>query len=401
MPSQDANLIFLQLPPRLDTPSQTIPWPGSLDPKLSYLAEGAANILYRVQTCPRLPDGFQKAIPTSLSQVPKIELGLLRLRKTPLNDAEYNDVKAGHDLWRVFIAPHFAEENLVQQGLIELPGAVIGARNAELQGHDRDGTRVGKRSGVYLDARQEVGLLVTDMTIRGGVTGRELWDPRYAEGLWALEFKPKWLAQSPSAPKEAKRCRTCALRARRAVEAKEADALEMKALEQKLNPVTPAEILGLDMDRDEGQTKSWCPLRLVEEGLQGVRDVLAIVAREQKVNITDAALDRTAAHLVDKGILTRLRDAQVKLDPRGIHKTDKLSWDLRSAMTLRDCSLLMKIPKSAHFGIEARFGDLDLKSGEKYGKWREIEDGLLDKGWYVALERGNNGTEGVCLLADA
>jgi len=39
--------------------------------------------------------------------------------------------------------------------------------------------------------------------------------------------------------------------------------------------------------------------------------------------------------------------------------------------------------------IEARLGDLDLKSsaGEKAAYWRRLERSLIDEGWYTGTER--------------
>ena len=43
-----------------------------------------------------------------------------------------------------------------------------------------------------------------------------------------------------------------------------------------------------------------------------------------------------------------------------------------------------------HGKIEARLGDLDLKSsaGEKAEYWRTLERTLIDGGWYTGTERG-------------
>ncbi len=51
--------------------------------------------------------------------------------------------------------------------------------------------------------------------------------------------------------------------------------------------------------------------------------------------------------------------------------------------------------------IEARLGDLDLKSptGIKVEYWRNLEEQLIDGGWYTATEKGNAAHESSCQLA--
>jgi len=50
--------------------------------------------------------------------------------------------------------------------------------------------------------------------------------------------------------------------------------------------------------------------------------------------------------------------------------------------------------------IEARLGDLDLKSSnrKKAEYWRNLEEQLTDAGWYTATERENAAHENYCRL---
>lgn len=50
--------------------------------------------------------------------------------------------------------------------------------------------------------------------------------------------------------------------------------------------------------------------------------------------------------------------------------------------------------------IEARLGDLDLKSSnrKKAEYWRNLEEQLTDGGWYTATERANAAHESYCRL---
>ena len=368
--------------------SDHVPWPKSQQPELIFLAEGAANILYRVH--PNLTVSLEHA---PSNKVPQAELGLLRLRKVPPRESEYNEVRAGHELWRLHIAPHFAKENVVQQCVIEIPPSVFQAANLSLQQDESRGKRLLNRCGTFLDENQKAGLLVTDMTVTDA-------EKKSSDGLWALEMKPKWLAQSPSAPAGATRCRNCALRMLRASERQQSSEGFGSPANGVHSPISTQTSPPKPSENSAGEIpkRAWCPLRLVHGDIAAIRQVLTILAHQQGQCISDEGLDRTAIHLSSTGIFNRLRDAQVKLDPNGASVDQEASIDLRSAMTLRDCSLLMKVPKNTGKPIEARFGDLDLKSGEKLGKWRQIEDRLIQGGWYTGTGKAIGEAE-VCLLA--
>lgn len=66
---------------------------------------------------------------------------------------------------------------------------------------------------------------------------------------------------------------------------------------------------------------------------------------------------------------------------------------------MADCEV-PKIPVNGGGEIEARLGDLDLKSGmggkEEY--WKGLERGLIDEGWYMGTDRGGMNGGNRCLL---
>ena len=49
--------------------------------------------------------------------------------------------------------------------------------------------------------------------------------------------------------------------------------------------------------------------------------------------------------------------------------------------------MFIKLPDNDQ-EIEARIGDLDVKSSEKGAYWRETEEKLIREGWYEGKERG-------------
>jgi inositol-pentakisphosphate 2-kinase len=143
---------------------------------LQYLAEGAANVVYKLR--PSHKD-------------------LLRLRKTQ-SSVRYSEIVHSFE---TVMAPFFPNDALIHPILFKLPDVevLIPRLNKALLAREASGGRPDQRCGVYLATNEEHGIFVQDMT------------PRHEKERF-IEFKPKWLIQSPSAPAKAKRCRTCALR---------------------------------------------------------------------------------------------------------------------------------------------------------------------------------------------
>jgi inositol-pentakisphosphate 2-kinase len=194
-----------------------------------------------------------------------------------------------------------------------------------------------------------------------------------------IEIKPKWLAQSPTAPPNAIRCRTCAL--------------------QVVKPKDPKKYI--------------CPLQL----LDGSWDVVypwilgridEQVSKQSTTTGTSKTMDQTnsiAAHLttyITKGdgqaLLQHLRSLQRKLDHHGVlyrarmnnstqEIRDVFDSNLRLAMTLRDCSLFIRIQYNSAgadaSSIECKLGDLDFKSADKIDDWLEKENELLKSDAYT------------------
>lgn len=285
--------------------------------------------------------------------------------------------------WLRLVKPLFDEDHIVDQCLVEIKTAkVIERLNKELEGWEKwpypiKGSlrsmdrRPTKRHGIYL-ADDEHGLLVTDMT-----PGRK--SPSYAEALLTLDsgelseevtqFKPKWLLPSPSAPPGSVRCRQCARVARLGAEMARQDP-----------PITP---------------NRFCPLDLVSEYS---RDVELVALQMERSPAKAARLQRW---LETNTVLPRLRDMQRKFDPEGIFKSDPTTEEFRLAMTLRDCTLFLRMPglDEDDDKIEARLGDLDVKSPAKADYWRKCEQELIDEGWYTGTEKEEDRQPLTCSLS--
>ena len=132
------------------------------------------------------------------------------------------------------------------------------------------------------------------------------------DGVVAVEFKPKWLAQSPTAPKGARRCRTCALRALRKLQGQ--DAVE------------------------EGG--GLCPLVLVQGD---EREIRRLVERVLDCGLSERVRERMVDWVLKSELMRRLRDVQVEMDPKGVLVEGKGGKELGTAMSLRDATLFLKV----------------------------------------------------------
>ncbi|KAL6716811.1 Inositol-pentakisphosphate 2-kinase [Lecanora helva] len=356
---------------------------GLSDLRLQYLAEGAANVVYRI--LPPDPDSGQKTaadlyfenydldsdtpLPTEIPPLqidPVLNGKLVRLRKDLPTTAPTSDSQSHFE---AMIKPLFQTENLVEAVLFEPSSDLLISCNKELRRMEADGTRPAKRHGDYLVEDEKHGCLISDMSCP---------DP---ERFKCFEFKPKWLVQSPSAPAGSRRCRTCALRA-------------MKKSKKSENPET--------------SKAAFCPLNLVSIDkaklsifVEHMLELNPKRDRSKDADVTAAERERLMEFLYKNPLLDRLRDLQLELDPDGVFKADLMSPTFLAAMTLRDCTLYLKVPTSGKGGIEARLGDLDLKtsSGKKAEYWRSLESQLIDGGWYKATEEGNTSQENLCQLS--
>ncbi|KAF4246523.1 hypothetical protein CNMCM8980_008506 [Aspergillus fumigatiaffinis] len=321
--------------------------------QLIYLAEGGANIIYRIASAPSPchigpTDTYSASGPHFI--VPEEFKGkLLRLRKETKTGISYQEIARNFDRT---IRPLFSPDELVDQELVYLPSGLVQRCNEQLSAAERNGERPKKRQGVYLSVTEPYGLLVTDMTTF------------CAPDTVLAELKPKWLLQSPSAPVNARRCRTCALR-------------DMKNHQSR---------------RAGGSEElSFCPLDLVSDKFENV-----LRAAKYVKGCEDQA--RLARILYRNPTLQKLLTHQKAMRDVGLHGPSAQSREQSLAMTLRDCTMFIKIPRDEMGPVEIRLGDLDLKTGAggKAQYWLNLESQLIAGGWYLGNNSGLSPSE--CLL---
>ena len=291
---------------------------GLLDVQLEYLAEGAANVVYRI----RPPDidldpstaadlqienydyDSDTPLPTEIPPLqldPRLKSKLVRLRKNlphalPVEDSQRH--------FKTIIQPLFSKENLIESELFKLSPSLLEDCNSTLRKMEKSGMRPAKRSGVYLTENPRYGCLITDMT----------W--LVDDTIVSLEFKPKWLAQSPTAPPGSKRCRSCALKA-------------MK----KAGSTSQPEMLNAGS----------CPLNLMSSDKAKIKLFVDYVMESNLKRPSQDVQRRLIDFLYQNPLLKRVKRLQLDLDPHGVFRADLMSSDFLAAMTLRDCSLFLRV----------------------------------------------------------
>jgi hypothetical protein len=177
---------------RLDSAGDDNSSPGV---HIDYVAEGAANVIW------------------SLNREPLVRDKLLRVRKGTWAGEGKDPPAKGRpppflsssqvlDFYQTKVRPLFEDGQLVEQELIHIDAGVIAKCNARLDELERASSRPIGRHRWHIKHDEYFGLLVTSML-------------PISQKSALFHFKPKWLAQSPTAPANARRCRTCALAARR------------------------------------------------------------------------------------------------------------------------------------------------------------------------------------------
>jgi inositol-pentakisphosphate 2-kinase len=197
-----------------------------------------------------------------------------------------------------------------------------------------------------------------------------------------LEFKPKWLSQSLSAPDGAVRCRNCAN--------------EEQKYDRRGSDTT-------------GKGIALCPLDLLHCGSEPRTLELVTRSLPIKPGISDARRERLHRWLQGTHLFHHLRNKQLEKDrvgplpATGEGLRDQDRDDLALAMTLRDCSCYVCVPADENKPVRAKLADLDRKNAKagKLDYWRRTEQSLLD--YYSAklkparvtncrLERERSGT---------
>ncbi|KAA8911070.1 hypothetical protein TRICI_003932 [Trichomonascus ciferrii] len=295
-------------------------------------AEGGANVLYTNEG--------------------RLAGKLLRLRKKHKYKVSTKEV---YDFMKDELVPYLGNTWIIRFELVRVPRGFYSAL-----GNTKE----------KLDLSEEYGLLVenarfdqiedirpsrkTDLTY-GSLEIRKL---QHGTTSVFLEFKPKWLVQSPNAPASAKCCRTCAHRAM------------------------------------TNRPKGFCPLDLGSGDPYRVRRAVKALLGNAVNNNEIPLEDIVTTYFLETNLLQSLRRLQA-LDTRGIlnyHESKDLDKNFFLAMSSRDCTLFLEIfdqnvggntPVSVngtYYWVKAKLADLDLKNPKKRSQWAAVEANLQP--WY-------------------
>lgn len=347
---------------------------------LDYLAEGAANVIYSVAV----------ETPATLSQ--HSNCCVMRLRKDLSFTKPSKEVIADFEN---AISPLFHEHDptlLLEHSLYKLTPELVATLNDELHEMDcvdlsalsADAVRAPARAPPIRHHHRRHVYLPSYEDEQHGILMQNLQGP----GIdWLVEFKPKWLLQSPSAPADARNCRTCALNAMRRNAGKAQGRGDSGFCPMDLLLSSSSQHEEDDNDNDKVLERALARIWPVEDGIDQF-----VVAFRDKV----------------QPALRHLLTLQRKFNHVGVeHFNNPDANEFGVAMALRDCSVFLALKRldedaggagggggSTGGGLEisdVKFADLDLKSteGGKVQKWAAMEQELLDGGWYHHTVEGS------------
>ncbi|RMI97948.1 hypothetical protein BHE90_012653 [Fusarium euwallaceae] len=309
--------------------------PGTRPLKL--VGEGAANVV------------FELAVPEGFPWAHEFKGWLLRVAKAPTNGqpARFNYLKQ-QEFYAKQITP-FLKTHAIQQQLVVLRNSnIIPKLNAFLLSIDHE--RKEKFRGSFL-SESNWGLLVEDMRVP---------DPKNSI---LVEFKPKWLNQSPSAPRNAIRCRQCAM--------------ELFNFLRDPNP-----------SRHIPERKP-CPLTLANPDAPDAVSSPFRFAPKLASMADNPIVRELLAKTADHQVLRDLRWLQNFADSDGPLNAKKDDPMFSLAMTVRDCTCFVQMNLGPGVAPEkrlrVRLGDFDLKDTDmKFRRWTSAEHDLIDSACYTA-----------------
>ncbi|KAK7749061.1 Inositol-pentakisphosphate 2-kinase [Diatrype stigma] len=351
--------------------------------EFEYLAEGRANVVFSIRDTAEADlggtgtgAGTGAPAPPSPPPVGQFRGTLLRVPKTTpgVTPCDYATLQRFHE---EAVERRVGREHVVPQILVSISQGLADRLDAGLR---RDSTRSGGHD--HDDDHEKETITATAAVIHPGPAMLvQDMGPSEAYPL-ALEFKPKWLAQSPLAPPGATRCRSCAREALR-----NAQKITAAASAAAGTPPPPPPVCRLGLIHDDPAI-----FRAT------VDEIVAPWAVAERWSEHDRA--RLAAGLRASGVLERIRDLQVSGDPapgKALFEGPS-DPDFGLAMTLRDCSCFVRMTATTaaaaagddHHdgaGVVVKLADVDKKNWhEKQTYWQTSHRNLVKGGWYEGKE---------------
>ncbi|KAF2200227.1 hypothetical protein GQ43DRAFT_81818 [Delitschia confertaspora ATCC 74209] len=338
---------------------------------LHFLAEGAANAVFAVREVDSADIALeQKDAKASLDCYVGFEDNsgngrtinfpdgaVIRVPKTNPKTPKAKEIKRDFDK---YIKPLFPEElqgYLVEHDLVGLSYSVLAVLYHLLKGQENR-----KHKGdIFVNPNNDHALLMRDMS---SVRGKSL----------CIEFKPKWLYPDPAEPLDSTRCRTCAMRAYRN---------SQPGSHKKKTYICPLELAYGDPEKLKPFLQGCIDDEIERSGLR-----IDLPSQDYILDAMLRSLTKGLAH----ALILCLKKLQMAHDPRDLKtRLDEETTELnkRIAMTLRDCSMFMRVDYTRYplVGIaEVMLADLDLKDAEKLPDWETKSLILKQEGWFAGRE---------------
>ncbi|POR34102.1 Inositol-pentakisphosphate 2-kinase [Tolypocladium paradoxum] len=315
------------------------------------IGEGAANAV------------FEFKIPRRSCSDPDFTGLLLRVAKVPsLNHPPTYNYLVQQNFYQAAIKPLLGIHAVLQELVILHKSGIVDELNKFLR--DIDHSRKAKFRGTFI-GQTDWGFLVEDMRPQGKTAPPRPFRPSLPvltsldpEECVLIEFKPKWLSQSPSAPKAAIRCRQCAMELRNLVK---------------------------DPSRDRNlPERKPCPLALVNEDAPWQANSPFRLAPQLAGIGGDEHYREALRSIANHHAIHELKAQQNLHDKLGPLYAEPSDHYFIIAMTLRDCTCFAQIHRRKQ-SIKIRMGDFDWKDPVvKFDRWRGAEEELINGGFYTA-----------------
>jgi inositol-pentakisphosphate 2-kinase len=345
---------------------------------LSYLAEGGANVIFKIEL--RGAAYFHLLPAPTQRKMQALQGMLLRVRKEVGTHTRSTSEMV--DEYEQRIKPLFPSKYLPRQTLIRLPKNITIHLRKLLAGAEEQGKRPSKRRGEQIVGQTIVstaGLASSNHrnTEDYGILIQDLSPKVLTEYL--LEFKPKWLIPSPSTPSGSTRCRTCALR-----EMRRADGTPPGRGDSQF---CPRDLLsGKTYVLRPALRKLWTIDKLDDEDLDDPKYGVPMAKKTVNSQGRGDMFEREFRSKVHR-LLGRLKIFQEMHYHAGMRDFDTGGdRELSVAMALRDCSVFLRVEAtiSKIKILDVKLADLDLKltSRANREKWIGTERRLIEEGWY-------------------
>lgn len=207
------------------------------------------------------------------------------------------------------------------------------------------------------------------------------------------EIKPKWLHQSPRAPEHAEQCRNCAREVQRN--------LKNKTRKPVFCPLNLVKVTDFPRNQNvKGDLRQHLSLTLAES--ENLHTWMAGSQLLRRLRAKQWELDHSPTKVVpppasSAGAISEATSATTVTQSSGAEEDAEEADNVARyclAMTLRDCSLFLKIPRrpgATKDEVVAKLADLDKKNYDtKHEYWEGMENDLLTQNLY-----SKSGADGV------